>query len=289
MTEDDFNNFKWTFREHTTDEDPENISYPNFFRILGVLGNMASTDEDGVYTHNPVSPQPIRPWTEEQETTWRLCTRGLAADAVMDSAAIKECVKDCYNMGSSGGSPLHTDDQPADTYEDYWAYMMKVPATFEFLDDRSAEDKEYADPDHTIDAEWEEWRATGGEGDLKLSVLKKGLQSLAFRENVYHLLEELEFHGVYYMGLTGAGDEASRVNYDKLLQALVNVQMGVEAMTLEQQIEREHAHDVALAAKAAKAAGEQDGGENPMFESEEDGADGGDGTAGLEEGKSAFT
>ena len=98
------------------------------------------------------------------------------------------------------------------------------------------------------------------------TTIKDMIKSLRFRSNYHHVVNELEFHSAYYV------DTNSTLRYNQVLQALVNVKMGKEALSLEDQLAR----GVEVSGPVVRAPVSEDGEDAEDAEENDDEGDEGD-------------
>eukprot|EP01051_Picozoa_sp_SAG22_P013108 SAG22_NODE_1433_length_4435_cov_6.497463_1_plen_1296_part_00 len=248
ISEADFETFKYMFRERTDDKTPETIAYNLLWDLLETSGATDGHDDAGNLIENPFSPPFISIWSKENETAWKL-SRPRDRDTVPFSE-VKAIFESMYNEGSN---PLEEDDQPGEDFDGYWATMVMVPGSFASAKDRGED-------------AWDRYvtfarmAAAGNEDASESTVeiacddIKKAIQTLRFRKNYSSVITELEFHKLAFE------NDSSTLQYDQVLRAFVQNRMGADALTLEEQMQR-NPEQFGIAEPDEDADGEDAGGD----------------------------
>ncbi len=240
VSEADFIAFKFKFRQYTTDKQPEVLLFLDLWKLMREIGGSEKPDEEGAVPGpssggpNALCPSSETWWNNEQEMAWALSCR--------DGAAPKDTKKFIKTVYNAANSPLKADGQPGISFKEYYKILMETPMVYE-----SADQGEMSNDS----LEWETFRAAPKESPCpSYSVIKSVAKTLRFVLQYKHICEELAFHGSAY---NGAGSE---INYDQLLQGLVNVDLGNEALSLEEQLHRGVASVSGFKSDAAQAEAE---------------------------------
>ena len=72
ISEQDFEEFKYSFRMKTTEESPEILLWTDVWPLLAEVGATDGHDEIGNITENPFSPVPADEWEVDNMTAWKL-------------------------------------------------------------------------------------------------------------------------------------------------------------------------------------------------------------------------
>jgi hypothetical protein len=265
ISEIDFETFKYMFREKTTDSSPESIAYGKLWLLLKESGDTDGHDDDGNVIENPFSPGLFAVWTKENETAWKL-----AKPRDDTQLAFKDVFGVFQALYEEGNNPIEEEDQPGETFEEYWLAMLLVPGVFKSAplcwegernpDENGMcwmeEDLRPFPSNNDGGQLWDDYckfalmvlgderRAAEGKDEpvaasvddgarmIDVETVKEAVQTLRFRANYHNCIRELEFHGLEYM------NESSTLDYDQVLRAFVQNRMGKESLTLEEQMAR---------------------------------------------------
>ena len=132
------------------------------------------------------------------------------------------------------------------SFMEYWETLLATPSTFECTPEDMCLPDTLANTEmglaftwqHCCD--WDEYRATNGEGSATYETIMYACTTLKFRMRFQQLLEELKFHGNEYDPKKIGTDDYPQIKYDQLLQGLVNLNCGSDALDLQEQIRRGH-------------------------------------------------
>jgi hypothetical protein len=146
-------------------------------------------------------------------------------------------------------TPALFDGCDVDTSGPWGAAKPKVSGSSKQSDDTPDVDSVYSPNVAPQSTEWETYRlaqhsdgsVAGGlsmgesikTSEVSFDAIRWAIQTLRFRIHVTKLFKELAFHGNFYV------DDNSSITYNDLLQGLVNMTMGTEGLTLEEQMKRE--------------------------------------------------
>ena len=168
---------------------------------------------------------------------------GQVADSE-DCADVKAFVRALYMQNSSPLTSVR--EKIGISFMEYWEKLLETPSTFECTPEDMCPPDTLANTEtglaftwqHCCD--WEEYRATNGEGSATYETIMYACTTLKFRMRFQQLLEELKFHGNEYDPKKIGTDDYPQIKYDQLLQGLVNLNCGSDALDLQEQIRRGH-------------------------------------------------
>eukprot|EP01048_Picozoa_sp_COSAG05_P009156 COSAG05_NODE_733_length_7644_cov_43.682704_6_plen_734_part_00 len=224
VPENDFIEFKYAYRKKTTDEAPDLLMHKDLWSLMVEIGGSEIADEQGKMNTSAMSPPLMTHWPHDQEMAW-----ALNVESGNEPSSVKGFLKKLYNTANS---PLKLMHQPGISFGEFWQALVETPGDFESPHDADLDD---AFPDRR---RWDEYIVNGGttgekeHGSPSYHIIKTALMTLRFRLNFQRLERELQFHSCVYEG------EGSEIKYDQVLQALVNVAMGEQALSLEEQLHR---------------------------------------------------
>ena len=244
---------KVTFRDLCTEDSVERIYYNKLEEMLTVLSDKRELDEAGQEAaENPLAPPAVKAWNKAQQAAWKnICAGaiGQSTDADLRDMGVKggDSVKDLmeaayeyrplldddgdpvnplYGHGEPGGFAPDGDRPNGGDFDSYWKL---------FLHARTISVERLGDGDPTMESFIDAANAgdLGAFQDTMMFInLEDYVRRLRFRNHYTHLVEELDFHAVKYLG------PDSTIRYTDLLQSMVNARLGTEALSLEQQVER---------------------------------------------------
>ena len=243
ISEEDVVFFKYCYRAHSSDATPEIIPYYSLWHLVADLSKAMGHDDSGEEIENPFSPAIYADWDKGMETAWKLAVP--RDRETIEPDEIKPFLESLFDEGNS---PIDQESEPGETFEEWWDVVMHTPAFHENaqaeIDDPNCElvleDEENVFGRIFSVRTWEDYRFyMNGLLDVNAvepiaihTTIKDMIKSLRFRSNYHHVVNELEFHSAYYV------DTNSTLRYNQVLQALVNVKMGKEALSLEDQLAR---------------------------------------------------
>ena len=258
--EHDFENFKYFFRDLTDDAAPEMLPFHNLWELLTKVGleGKGADGSDGKLIESGLAPFPTRQWAEEEEELWTACSKLASTKKIeldpeeFETTDLKELMNRLYYADDS---PIAAVQEPGSNFSEYWDVLIATPSVFPSCGgDIPAS---FFQPDGWS-RRWDAIRQTiaTGEGNKKgwavvcsecgpvpLRDLRAAIESLRFRGHYKRVVYELAFHAVEY-DATLAG--ASKIKYDQLLQSLVNVRMGDDALSLDEQVRRQRDDQLCL-------------------------------------------
>eukprot|EP01052_Picozoa_sp_SAG31_P010413 SAG31_NODE_570_length_14016_cov_10.573543_4_plen_2093_part_00 len=247
VSEEDVVAFKFKFRQKTTDKQPEMLLFTDLWALLRDVGGSEQPNEDGdVSSPSKGGPSALSPsfetwWNNDLEMAWALsCEPGLAP------SDLKGFMKELYSVANS---PLKQDGQPGISFREYFDVFLRTSATFDSADQSDVgllEDWEVA----RLAYEQDVFSEGKSPKPPPYAVIKAAVKCLRFNLHYSNLCKELEFHNA---GYNGRGTE---LKYDQVLQALVNVEMGAQALSLEDQIHRGVAAKTGFRSNRAQAEAE---------------------------------
>jgi hypothetical protein len=234
ISEADFEEFKYAFRAQTSDKTPELLPYQNLWKVLASIGKLDGHTADGIVTENALAPPPISEWTREEFVAWKIA-KGRAPDD--QCADVESFLHDLYFQNNS---PINNEiERVGIGFSEHWKALLETPSVFDCVpEDALPAESIISDsvPELSFTwqnvTEWDQFRLTGGKGNVSYTTILYGLTSLRARIRLQNLMDELGFHGHQYV------DEDSVIKYDDLLQGLVNLNCGEEALSLEDQMAR---------------------------------------------------
>ena len=247
VSEEDFIAFKFKFRTKTTDKQPEMLLYTDLWELLKDIGGSEKPDEDGNFEvpmrggPSALSAAIETWWNNDHEMAWALsCEHGLAP------GDLRKFVQELY---TAANSPLKADGQPGISFREYFIALMETPSVYESADQGDIgvlEVWEKARLEYAADHE----NGTHVAHTPPYNVIKAAVKNLRFSAHYKHLCTELEFHNMPYNG------RGTEIKYDQVLQALVNVEMGDKALSLEEQLHRGVASNTGFKSDMAQAEAE---------------------------------
>jgi hypothetical protein len=126
VAEEEFIDFKFKFRNKTTDRQPEVLLFLDLWSLLVDIGGDETPDEDGVVPRgntNPLFVPKETYWDKDNDMAW-----ALSCDSGLTPSDVKEFLKRLYIVNSS---PLKLDGQPGISFKEYWNVLMGTPMIFE--------------------------------------------------------------------------------------------------------------------------------------------------------------
>ena len=234
ISEADFEEFKYAFRDQTSDKTPELLPYNRLWKVMCAIGELDGHMDDGDIIENALAPPPVSEWTRTEFVAWKVAKGRPDGDKCSD---VKALLHDLYFQNDS---PIITETEKVGiSFGEHWEALLETPCVYECT-------PEVDMPEDTISSklatelqftyqnvtEWEEYRKNGGTGSCSYTTILYAVTTLRSRMRFQNLLDELNFHGHRYL------DEDSVVKYDDMLQALVNLNCGDAALSLEDQMAR---------------------------------------------------
>lgn len=268
--EHDFEVFKYSFRDMTSDESPEMLPFHSLWELLtkvGLEGTGVDDKSTGGRIESSLAPVPTSAWTEANQTSWQECCQNVSTskatipgvspdplypvDVSLETDNVKEVLQRLYDAACS---PIGKDSvEPGDTFAEYWEKLVSTSSIFQSCGDNVSDELRRWDPiSRTIASREKEgwsWAQIRPEiGAVLLTDLQVAVRSLRFRIHYRRVVDELAFHAVHYDPVLA---DKSKIRYDQLIQSLVNVKMGDDALSLEDQIARGQMAPPVLAATFA--------------------------------------
>lgn len=84
ISERDFELFKYTFRDYTSDAAPERLPYTSLWRLMATVGSTAAEDEEGNMIESNLAPPPCHEWDKTKQISWKLSKGSNANDSGPD-------------------------------------------------------------------------------------------------------------------------------------------------------------------------------------------------------------
>ena len=212
VSERDFERFKFTFRDFTTDREPEKLLFRNLWPLMASIGAETGFDEEGNPIETPLSPPVPVQWGREDRLPWKYAIGDTTDSAPKDA---KEFLLKFYNEDNS--FLTKTSERVGLTFEDYWAALLKTPARFDCACvDTTGPWAPNVEPTVSLEAaQWEAYRLmaiqntasddtdsptpAGIVKTVTFDVLKWVVTTLRFRMKFDKLLMELKFQGDLYI------------------------------------------------------------------------------------------
>lgn len=244
ISEQEFERFKYIFREFTTDREPEKLMFRKLWPLLVWIGSEATTDEHGNSVEMVLSPPVIVEFRSAERKAFRR-TRGDSSSKYVSN--LVEFLTRFYHEEGS----FRPSERVGITFNSWYSALMETPACFESADvDTSpgARSRTGARISSSMvtqvapeAAEWEQYRlsvtlaadmSSAKERRVTYDVLQWAINTLRFRMRYHKLIAELRFHGTIYI------NPSSSILYNDLLQALVNMKLGEASFDLQEHMLR---------------------------------------------------
>jgi hypothetical protein len=240
---------KSTFRDMCTEESVERIYFKKLEDFMKVLSDKREVNERGVEeAENPLAPPAVKAWSALQSDAWvQLCSDFAGekvGNGVKGGASLVDFIRSVYEYkplvrtsdgmlmnplygaNAPGGFHERGDNPEGGNFDAYWNVFVKT---------RTTSPTREGEGDLVMEA-FLDAAKDGNEAAFDQVVtfdqIEDYVRRLRFRAHYMHLIDELDFHSVKYM------NNQSTVRYTDLLQSMVNVKLGAEALSLEQQVER---------------------------------------------------
>eukprot|EP01052_Picozoa_sp_SAG31_P016193 SAG31_NODE_1064_length_10098_cov_3.617462_6_plen_948_part_00 len=137
ISEEDFEFFKYTFREKASEKTPDLIPYTQLYNLLVQISERGSHDEDGNHIESPLAPPLLTNWDTEATTAWKLSLPQSLEDLQStDARWIKPCLE---KLWEEEGTPLKVGNglehlTSFDGPGGFWELFVSTPLVFKQCD-----------------------------------------------------------------------------------------------------------------------------------------------------------